>query len=146
AGILGCPPGSISARLDQARQRLRERLARRGYPVATAGLAGLLAAAAAEAAVPLPLASNTARAAVWFAAEATGGEGFLSAAAVALARGACRATFLHKLKVAAGVLLLSVLLGTGATMLLRAAAPPDTVARARVVEGLDEQLPQGALA
>ena len=59
AQVLGCPRGSISARLTQARERLRACLARRGYAVPSAGVAAVLTSAAAEAAVPLPLLSNT---------------------------------------------------------------------------------------
>jgi RNA polymerase sigma factor (sigma-70 family) len=59
AEILGYPRGSMSARLAQARERLRECLARRGFVAPSAGIATLLATAAAEAVVPLPLLSNT---------------------------------------------------------------------------------------
>ena len=38
AQILGCPPGSMSARLDRARQRLRACLARRGFVAPAAGI------------------------------------------------------------------------------------------------------------
>src|SRR5262249_23340879 len=48
---------------------------------------------------------------------------------VELARGACRALFLNRLKIAA-LLLIAALLGTGATMLLQAAPQPGPPARA----------------
>jgi WD40 repeat protein len=149
AQILGCPRGSMAARLDQARERLRECLVRRGFAVPAAGLAVALAAASAEAAVPLPLLANTVRAAVWFAGEQAGGAGFLSGGAVALARGACRAMALGGLKVAAAVLLVSALLGAGASMLLRAAAPPagpPPEARPERAEVGGEPLPRGVVA
>src|SRR5262249_36496384 len=148
--------GSMSARLAQARERLREGLARRGFVAPAAGIAGLLATAAVEAAVPLPLLSNTVRAALWFARTEAGYASAVSGQAVALARGAFRTMFLNKLKIAAAVLLAAGMLGTGATMLLRAApqagptaqaAPPQPPevrpGRAEVAGG---RLPDGAVA
>jgi RNA polymerase sigma factor (sigma-70 family) len=146
AQLLGCPRGSMGARLEQARERLRERLAQRGYPVGAAGVAAVLSTATAGAAVPLPLLCNTARAAVWFAGEQAGSAGFVSSAAVALARSACRATLLDQMKVAAALLLITALLGTGATLLLRAASsPPVPPPLPQVIEGPGE-LPRGAIA
>jgi RNA polymerase sigma factor (sigma-70 family) len=156
AGVLGCPQGSMSARLAQARERLRECLTRRGFVAPAAGIAGLLATAAAEAAVPLPLLSSTVRAALWFASEEAGIASAASLQAVALARGAVRAMFLNKLKIAAAVLLVAALLGTGATMLVRAAseaqpaaptAPPQLPeAGPARAEAADDRLPDGAVA
>jgi RNA polymerase sigma factor (sigma-70 family) len=129
AQILGCPRGSIAARLARAKERLREGLARRGFTAPAAGIAAALAAAGVRAAVPLPLVDVTVRAALWFAREEACAAGFVSARAVTLARGAVRAMVLNKLKIAAVLLLAVALLGTGATMLLKAAPaaeqPPD---------------------
>jgi RNA polymerase sigma factor (sigma-70 family) len=150
AAILGCPRGSMSARLAQARDRLRSCLARRGYAVPAAGLATLLAGTTTQAAVPLPLLSDTVRAAVWFAGEHAATAGIVSTQAVALARSACRAMFVHKLKIAAAVLLVTAMLGTGATMLLKAASqaieqpPPEAGSERAEVAG--ERLPRGAVA
>src|SRR5262249_28393085 len=52
AAILGCPRGSMAARLAQARERLRECLARRGFVAPAAGIAAALPTAA-PAAVPV---------------------------------------------------------------------------------------------
>jgi RNA polymerase sigma factor (sigma-70 family) len=150
AAVLGCAPGSMSARLDQARERLREGLARRGYAVPAAGLAVLLSTTATQAAVPVPLLANTVRAAVWIAGERTVSAGFVSAGAVALARGACRAMLVHRLSIAGAVLVAVALLGTGATLLLKASPQsgkhlPDE-ARAGMAESPAERLPRGALA
>jgi RNA polymerase sigma factor (sigma-70 family) len=156
AQVLRCPSGSMSARLTQARERLREGLARRGFVVPAAGVAGLLASAAAEAAVPLPLVSNTVRAALWFAREEATCAAAVSGQAVALARGAVRTMFLNKVKIAAAVLLATAMLGTGATMLLQAAPPAGPPApaappqpreeRPARAEAADAPLPKGAVA
>jgi RNA polymerase sigma factor (sigma-70 family) len=149
AQVLGCPPGSMSARLARARERLRECLARRGFVAPAAGLATLLATAAAKAVVPLPLLSNTVRAALWFARAEAGSASAVSVQAVALARGAFRTMFLNKLQIAATVLLATAMLGTGATMLLRAApqAAPQQPAEARPnrAEITADRLPHGAV-
>jgi RNA polymerase sigma factor (sigma-70 family) len=146
ARILGCPLGSMSARLNQARQRLRECLARRGYPAATAALAAALDTAGAHA-VPLPLVCSTVRSAVWFAGEQAASAAVISAEAVALAQGACRAMFLNKVKIAAAVLLLTALLGHGARMLLTAAPPsPPTQAVLTPPDIPDAPLPDGVTA
>jgi RNA polymerase sigma factor (sigma-70 family) len=149
AHIVGCPRGTMAARLEQARDRLRECLARRGYCVGAGGIAAVLSGSTAQAVVPLPLVRNTVRAAIWFASEQTAHTGVVSAAAVALAREACRTMLLNKVKLAAAVLLLIVLLGTGTTILLRAAPSPGPAAPGPgqpVVEARGERLPEGALA
>jgi RNA polymerase sigma factor (sigma-70 family) len=156
AQVLGCPPGSMSARLAQARERLRACLAERGYAVPAAAIATLLASAMAQAAPPLRLLDATVRAAVWFSGAGAGTAGIVSEQAVALARGACHALFVNKLKIAAAVLLAAAMLGTGATMLLKAApqasspaqAAPQQPPEARPGSGLvpGERLPQGAIA
>jgi RNA polymerase sigma factor (sigma-70 family) len=156
AQVLRCPSGSMSSRLTQARERLREGLARRGFVAPGAGIAGLLAAAAAEAAVPLPLASNTVHAALWFARAEAASATAVSSQAVALARGAVRTMFLSKAKIAAAVLLATAMLGTGATMLLRAApqvGPPAQAAppqpreeRPGQADAPDPRMPDGVVA
>jgi RNA polymerase sigma factor (sigma-70 family) len=156
ADVLGCPRGSMSARLAKARQRLRECLARRGFVAPSAAIAGLLTTAAAEAVVPAPLFSTTVRAALWFAGEGAGAASPVSAQAVALARGAFRTMFLNKLRIVAAVLLAAAMLGAGATMLLRAApqaGPPAPAAPGQPPEARqdraevpDEHLPDGAVA
>jgi RNA polymerase sigma factor (sigma-70 family) len=155
AEVLGCPRGSMSARLAEARERLRAGLARRGYVVPAAGLATLLASGGAEAGVPVRLLSDTVRTALWFASEEAGIAGVVSTRAVALAKGTFRAMFVYKLKIAAAVMVAAAMLGTGATMLLKAASqasPPaqavehEPEARPDHAESLGERLPSGALA
>jgi RNA polymerase sigma factor (sigma-70 family) len=157
AQALGCPRGSMSWRLTQARDVLRERLSRRGLVCPAAGLAAVFAAEAAPAAVPLPLLHNTARAAVWFSAGQETTAGAVSTQAVTLAKGALKAMFMNKLKIAAGLLLAVSLLGAGTTMLVKAAAhtdPPVTEARdegtpppkVKADQAGDARLPGGAVA
>jgi RNA polymerase sigma factor (sigma-70 family) len=155
AEILGCPRGSMAARLAQARERLRACLARRGYAVPATGLAATLAAATTDAAVPLPLLANTVRAALWFVGTEANTAGFVSTEAVALARGALRAMLLNKLKMATAVLLTAASFGTGATIFLKSAPmafPPaptaeqPTLTRPERVELSSERLPTGVLA
>src|SRR5262249_17976363 len=149
AQALGCPAGSMSARLNQARERLRAALARRGYAVAGTGIAAALSTAASAASVPLPLAGNTLPAAAGFAGGHADRGGFISAGAVALARGACRAMFVSKVKIIAAALLIAVLLGAGTTMLLTAATPPRPPSQASPLPAPaapGERLPVGVVA
>src|SRR5437870_5510357 len=59
---LGCPKGTVLSRLAWARQRLRDRLTRRGLTLSTAALAGGLADQTAWAAVPPALLNATVKA------------------------------------------------------------------------------------
>ncbi len=129
AQLLGCPRGSIAARLAQARDRLREGLARRGFVAPAAAIAAALTSAT-RAAVPLPLLDATVRGAAWFAGDTTCVAGSVSAGAVALARRGLREVLLNRIKVAGAVLLVAALLGTGASMLLKAAPPAGSPTRA----------------
>src|SRR5262249_39721903 len=59
AQLLGCPLGTLQARLSRGRDMLRSNLARRGVLLARATLAGLLAQELASAAVPTSLVRTT---------------------------------------------------------------------------------------
>jgi RNA polymerase sigma factor (sigma-70 family) len=152
AEALGCPRGSMSWRLARARELLRERLLRRGV---VAPAAAALLEAAAPAAVPPSLLHATVRAALWFAAEGAAPVA-VSEGAITLAKGALRAMTTSQLKTAAGLLMAAGLLGTGATMLVSAAAPPSQSPPAEAAAPdikpdpvrVDEQepLPAGAVA
>jgi RNA polymerase sigma factor (sigma-70 family) len=142
AEVLGCPRGSISARLAEARERLRAGLARRGYAVPASGIACLLTGIATEAAVPLPLLANTVRAAVWFTSSEAGATGFSAGGAVMLARDACRSMLPSQLKFAAAAVLVTALLWTGTTLLVQA-APQVNPAEESLKQALPEK-PAGA--
>jgi RNA polymerase sigma factor (sigma-70 family) len=106
ARTLGCPRGTVAARLSRARERLRGRLARRGV-VLPAGALTLLLPQAASSAVPPAL------------VRAAAGLCLTSGAAVpvpvaALTEGVLHAMFLAKLKTAAVMVLAVALLAGGA--------------------------------
>ncbi len=110
---LVCPKGTVSIRLTRARQRLRDRLVRRGVVLSAAVLAGAAATGPALAAVPGPLWQTTLRAAALFAANKTAATRLLAARASALAEGELRSMWWSKTKVVALVLVCCGLLGAG---------------------------------
>src|SRR6266545_2936373 len=100
---LGCPRGTVLSRLSWARQRLRDRLVRRGLTLSTAALATALSASTA-AALPAPLVHTTVKAATLIAAGKTVA-GAVSTQAAFLMQGVLRDMFLTKLRIVAAVLL-----------------------------------------
>jgi RNA polymerase sigma factor (sigma-70 family) len=108
---LCCPVGTVMSRLTRARQRLRDRLTRRGLTlgVLTAVAAGEVAATAAA---PSALVLRAVRAAT-LAASGKSLAGVVSTEVVALSEGVVRAMLLTKMKGAAAVVLGLVLLGGG---------------------------------
>jgi hypothetical protein len=154
AQALGCPRGSMSWRLTRARDLLRDRLVRRGFPYPAAGVAVLVNGTAASTAVPPDLLHATVHAALWFAAEEAAAPAVVSAGAVLLAKGALRAMITSKLKIASGLLLAAGLLGAGTTMLVSAAGPQalpaqcaDRLEPTKVADASEsrESLPDGAV-
>jgi RNA polymerase sigma factor (sigma-70 family) len=68
AKLLGCPTGTVDSRLSAARQKLRDRLARRGFALATAAaLDGLLRPPAVAYSVSMLLLDQTVRGATGYA-------------------------------------------------------------------------------
>jgi RNA polymerase sigma factor (sigma-70 family) len=115
---LRCSAGSVRGRLDRARQKLKDRLVRRGVAPA-AGLTALAAGGdSASAAVPAPLIAGTI-ATLARAATATAVSGTDSASALELADGVFRAMIVAKVKLAASFLAAAaIFLAVGAAWLL----------------------------
>jgi RNA polymerase sigma factor (sigma-70 family) len=113
---LGWTAGLLKSRLEQARELLRGRLARRGIPLPAAFLTVGLLGTAANAALPEPLATSTIHAGARVAAGGSAA-GIATPAALALTNGVMRTMFLAKIKMA--VVLSLALLTAGAL----AAAP-----------------------
>jgi RNA polymerase sigma factor (sigma-70 family) len=148
ARLLGLREGTVSSRLDQARKRLRERLARRGVT-----LAGVLAAAA--------VAGPSGGEAALFAATARAAGGAVPPRVAALVDGALPATFAAKKLAAALALTLALLAGGVGALACRGPAagpdegqaPPQKPERPRPPEGpaaradrYGDALPAGAVA
>jgi uncharacterized protein (TIGR03067 family) len=102
---LGCPLGTVLSRLARARELLRGRLLRRGVSLS----AGLLAATLTAKAKAAEISDSTIRAAV----RAAAGDG--SVKAVTLAKGAMRAMFMTRLKIALAVVAVLGIAGAGAS-------------------------------
>jgi RNA polymerase sigma factor (sigma-70 family) len=123
ARMLGCPKGTLAARLSRARARLRLRLTRRGWALTTGALAGLLAEQTLSAAVTPELARATVRSVLAYAGGQALAAGILSANVVALSEGVLRMMWVSKLKFFASLVVAVVLAGagTGLAVQLRAA-------------------------
>jgi RNA polymerase sigma factor (sigma-70 family) len=93
---LGCPEGTISARLSRARSMLARRLARHGLALSAGSLATLIAQNAASACVPPALISSTIKTVTLVAAGKVAAA--VSANAAALVEGVVRTMLLSKLK------------------------------------------------
>src|SRR5262249_1465750 len=114
---LGWPPGSLSRRMSQALEMLRERLRRRGILLAVGALAVALTAEATAAPAP-PAPPSTlpppVRAALLFATGNPAGHPAVPAPAARLAEGALHAIFMTKLKMGLVLALtLAVVAGVG---------------------------------
>lgn len=116
---LGCPPGTVAARLARARDQLRRRLTRQGLAPAAGALAAALSENAGAARVPAPLVLSTITAAA---------AGAVPAEVAALAQGVLKTMTRTRLKAAAAVVLVVAVLSGSAAWLARPlpAAPPDS--------------------
>jgi RNA polymerase sigma factor (sigma-70 family) len=118
ARTLGWPEGTLSCRLQRARERLRARLAARGLTLSTGALAAALFEGAGAAAVPDWLIESTLRGA-WAPAAAAGVR--------ALADGVTQGMFMTKVKSVAAAVLVAGVVGTGTGVALVPGAGPGQV-------------------
>jgi RNA polymerase sigma factor (sigma-70 family) len=129
AQILGWPEGTVRSRLARGRQRLRDRLTRRGLAPSVVAALPWLAGHGASAAVPDALAEITSHSAVELVADRAAA--VAGASVGSLTEGVLRAMFWNKLKVIAAAVLVgglfagTVLLAHGSARLQenRAGAP-----------------------
>jgi RNA polymerase sigma factor (sigma-70 family) len=158
AGELGLKDGTLSSRLAQARNLLRQRLVRRGLTPAAALAAAETARGTMTTAVPATLLEVTSRTALL---TVSGGTAVMSGAAAVAADGVLRAMRLAPLKVIVGLVLAVALACVGVAAVTPAVgaektnpvaagqSPPAPAAGAARVAGVDrygDPLPQGALA
>jgi RNA polymerase sigma factor (sigma-70 family) len=115
---LGCPRGTILSRLARGRERLRDRLARRGLTLSGSLVAVLLGQRVDAAAVPAALVSVTVKAAIPFAA-GNAAAGLVSARAAAWTEGVLNAMLLTRLTCSTAVVLLAAVVLTTAGLLTR---------------------------
>ena len=162
ARLLGWTHGSVKGRLERGRKRLHARLARRGFTLPAALLAGEIGAGSASAGVPSELAAATARAAVVFVT-GSGVSAVEESVPAGLARTTLRGMVEAKLRAAGTLLLAAGLLAGGTGVALRempaagalealpqpeppadpVQAAPDAAAR---VDRMGDPLPPGAIA
>jgi len=112
---LGVPSGSMSKRLTQARDLLRERLMYRGAALSVGGCAALLSETTATAAVPPALLTSTLQVASLFAA-GSAVAGAIPQPVAALAEGALHTMRATQLKILAAVVLALTFVGGGIGM------------------------------
>lgn len=115
ARLLGCPKGTLSARLARARDRLRRRLTRRGCTLSAAALAAVMAEKAVAGTIAPELVRATVRAAL---AYLSGKTGLLSAKALALTEGVLRMMWYRKMTMLASLLLALVVADVGVGLMV----------------------------
>jgi RNA polymerase sigma-70 factor (ECF subfamily) len=131
---LGCAKGTVQSRLARGRDRLRDRLVRRGVALSVWVMVGLLM----EKAAPAALAEGTIKAAVSTAA-GTAAAGRIPANAAALAKGVLRAMFLSKVKVAVAVVLAATVAAAGTGVCVRQALADKPGAAGKGADAKDEE-------
>ena len=115
---LGCPEGTLAARLTRGRVMLAKRLVRHSLTVSGGAMAGLLSQQTASACVPTSVVSSTIKAVTMVAAGQEAATGAISVKVAVLAQGVIHTMFLNKLKTCIlAVLLTLVGVGGGAIAL-----------------------------
>jgi RNA polymerase sigma factor (sigma-70 family) len=131
AAQLGWKEGTVSGRLARARERLRQRLTRRGLTLAAVLCAGAVAAGDALALSP-PLVRTTIKAVL----------GAAPAPVAALAEGVTKAMFANKIKVATLLALLVGCLAAGAGALICRAVAAEPAAQAPAPPAAEKPWPE----
>jgi RNA polymerase sigma factor (sigma-70 family) len=117
---LGIPGGTVASRLSRARERLRDRLTRRGIGIGA--VAASLAALEANAAEPAVALGGLVQAVTAHATSSFSAPGSLSPRVALLTQGVLKAMWMTKLKIAVAVVLAFGALGIGAGMVFTRAA------------------------
>jgi RNA polymerase sigma factor (sigma-70 family) len=117
ARMLCWRPGSVRGRLDRGRARLRERLARRGLTLPAALAAAAIGQETASAGLPMMRADATVRAAMAFVVLDGTGAGTIPSRVMLLAEEGLKGMALSKVKLAAGLVLLSAVLVGGTSLI-----------------------------
>ena len=117
---LGVKEGTVRSRLNRARQRLQQQLARRGIELSALLAAVSVADSGGKAAVPAELVRATIRSGLLVAAGGTAA-GVIPAHVATLAAGVTRAMFLTKVKIATTIVLMASLLAGGGGIIARQA-------------------------
>lgn len=130
---LGKAEGTVSAQLSRGRERLRNRLARRGLVLSAGLVVHMLTECLGEAGVPSALASSTVKAGTLFALGEAGAAG-ISMPTVTLAEGVLRTMWMSKIKLVAAACIVITAVACGAGMVAyRALAEPSPAAEAKPI-------------
>ena len=138
AGQLGCPEGTLAARLARGRVMLAKRLAAHGLAVSGGMLAGLLSQEVASACVPISVLASTVNA-VTLAATGQAVAGAISANAIALTEGVLKAMLMNKLKNAAATLLVVFFLTVGVAAVITRTSAADQPEKGEAVKKAEKE-------
>jgi RNA polymerase sigma factor (sigma-70 family) len=144
ARALGWSRGSMSRRMEKARDLLRSRLSRRGVTLSTGLLFGVIGHHVASAAAPAPVTASTLKAALMITAGRAAVAGLISTQVALLTEGVLKAMFVTKMKVAAAALLAVGLVGAGAGVFGQRAGSGNTGDQAVAQLGQEKPEPKPA--